>query len=410
MLSKIRRQAAVLIALSLGAIPLVAQADWIVRLGGAWAEPNGTAWTLSPQPTPLETTEAKLSLDSNGPQFSGDVTWLSQMGLGVEFWINYPFSSDLTLESTSGVSEVGKVEYMSPMLNLQWHFNQNGPIRPYIGAGVVYNTFSGVQPSALSLDDDWSWTAGAGVDFGRPDRGWLLNVFVKYIDMSTGGSVTYSDPGPTPAPPIFPPGTGTQNTVSGHFDVSPWVWGISFGYRFAPPEAAPAHVAEPAPAPAAAPVVAAAPRAPSDLDGDGVTDGQDACPSTPTGDRVGPNGCSCDVTVQLNFSFNSAELSSEDKATLDRVATRLQELKFVGGEAGGYTDNTGDEAYNLDLSKRRAQAAMDYLATKGVASSRVTVAGYGEANPVADNATPEGRALNRRVVLRRTDCGPPPAR
>jgi outer membrane protein OmpA-like peptidoglycan-associated protein len=116
------------------------------------------------------------------------------------------------------------------------------------------------------------------------------------------------------------------------------------------------------------------------------------------------------VTVQLNFSFNSAELSSEDKVTLDRVATRLQELKFVGGEAGGYTDNTGDEAYNLDLSKRRAQAAMDYLATKGVASNRVTVAGYGEANPVADNATPEGRALNRRVVLRRTDCGPPPAR
>jgi outer membrane protein OmpA-like peptidoglycan-associated protein len=114
--------------------------------------------------------------------------------------------------------------------------------------------------------------------------------------------------------------------------------------------------------------------------------------------------------VQLNFAFNSAELSSDDKTQLDRVAARLKELKFVGGEAGGYTDNSGDAAYNLDLSKRRAQAAMDYLGTKGIAENRVTVVGYGEANPIADNASPEGRAQNRRVVLRRTDCGPPPAK
>ena len=119
-------------------------------------------------------------------------------------------------------------------------------------------------------------------------------------------------------------------------------------------------------------------------------------------------GCSCDVSVQLTFEFNSATLAASDKTQLDRVAARLQELKFVGGEAGGYTDSTGDDAYNLDLSKRRAQAAVDYLASKGVSTSRITVVGHGEANPVGYNSTPAGRTQNRRVVLRRTDCGPAP--
>jgi outer membrane protein OmpA-like peptidoglycan-associated protein len=65
----------------------------------------------------------------------------------------------------------------------------------------------------------------------------------------------------------------------------------------------------------------------------------------------------------------------------------------------GYTDSVGSDAYNEKLSKRRAEAAQRYLVGKGVDASRITVRGLGETNPVADNATADGRAENRRVEI-----------
>jgi len=167
-------------------------------------------------------------------------------------------------------------------------------------------------------------------------------------------------------------------------------------------------IEEAMPVAAAAPVaaVAAATTKCADADNDGVCDTADRCPNTPAGERVGARGCSCDVSIRTHFAFDSAELTAEDRAELDRVATRLQELEFVGGTATGHTDDVGDEAYNLKLSERRAQAVVDYLAAKGVASGRVTAIGMGETKPLADNSTEEGRAQNRRVTIRRTDCGP----
>jgi OOP family OmpA-OmpF porin len=137
-----------------------------------------------------------------------------------------------------------------------------------------------------------------------------------------------------------------------------------------------------------------------------VCDSVDRCPNTPAGDRVGPYGCSCDVTIRTHFAFDSAELTAEDKAQLEKVAVRLKELEFVEGVANGHTDSVGDEAYNLKLSERRAQAVVDFLAAKGVAPGRIKAVGYGESKPIADNATEEGRAQNRRVTIHRTDCGP----
>jgi outer membrane protein OmpA-like peptidoglycan-associated protein len=159
-------------------------------------------------------------------------------------------------------------------------------------------------------------------------------------------------------------------------------------------------------APVAAAPVAAASAKPMDSDGDGVVDSEDRCPNTPQGDRVGPNGCSCDVTIRTHFAFDSAELTAQDKTELERVAARLKELEFVGGTATGHTDNVGDEAYNQKLSERRAQAVVDFLQAQGVAAGRITAIGMGEVKPLADNATEEGRAQNRRVTIRRTDCGP----
>ncbi len=168
-------------------------------------------------------------------------------------------------------------------------------------------------------------------------------------------------------------------------------------------------VAAPAPAPAPKAAVAAAPAKCPDADGDGVCNAKDQCPTTPPGARVGPSGCDCDYSLQLEFAFDSAQLSPSDKAQLDAIVPVLKNPKvaFIAGEVNGYTDSTGDADYNLGLSKRRAQAVADYVKAQGVVlGDRFTVQGFGEAHPIASNDTAEGRAQNRRVVLRRTDCGP----
>ena len=169
------------------------------------------------------------------------------------------------------------------------------------------------------------------------------------------------------------------------------------GHEIAPPPPPPAKVVAAPPPPPPAPVC-------EDGDGDGVCGTADQCPDTPKGDRVGPAGCSCDVTRQLQFKLNSAELSDSDKLILDEMAENLTRLKFVSGTIVGYTDSTGTEAYNQGLSERRAKSVATYLEGKGIAGDRMQIEGKGEADPIGDNKTAEGRAMNRRVVAKRTDC------
>ena len=82
------------------------------------------------------------------------------------------------------------------------------------------------------------------------------------------------------------------------------------------------------------------------------------------------------------------------------VADAIKQSSASLFEVGGYTDDAGDAEYNLQLSASRAAAVRDYLLSLGIAKSRLRVRGYGEASPRADNTTPEGRAMNRRVELK----------
>lgn len=157
-----------------------------------------------------------------------------------------------------------------------------------------------------------------------------------------------------------------------------------------------------------APVVAeSAPEACADADNDGVCNTDDICMDTPTGKRVDTVGCSCDYTLALEFAFDSAELSANDKARLDELVPVLTNPRdtSIAGVIDGYTDVTGRPEYNMGLSERRAASVDNYLHSKGVATGRFIPHGYGETNPVASNDTEEGRAQNRRIELRRTDCG-----
>lgn len=144
---------------------------------------------------------------------------------------------------------------------------------------------------------------------------------------------------------------------------------------------------------------------PTDSDGDGVPDFKDNCPNTPRGVKVDPRGCEImgDVVIKVttdHFDFDSASLKPAMEAELNAVAGKVNASKGDEMlEIVGHTDSTGPDAYNQGLSERRAQAAADYLAGKGVSPANMTVKGMGESAPVADNATRDGRAQNRRVEI-----------
>jgi outer membrane protein OmpA-like peptidoglycan-associated protein len=174
-----------------------------------------------------------------------------------------------------------------------------------------------------------------------------------------------------------------------------------FGGESPPPPAPP--IAEP-PVTRAEPPPPPPPPPPADADGDGVTDQLDLCPATPRGDRVDANGCSCDITVRVNFKSNSTEIAGADAILLDSLADQVRRLPTIVGELGGHTDSQGAEAFNVELSRRRALAVRDYLASRGIDVTHLAIAGYGESQPIADNTTADGRAQNRRVVMRRTNC------
>jgi peptidoglycan-associated lipoprotein len=105
---------------------------------------------------------------------------------------------------------------------------------------------------------------------------------------------------------------------------------------------------------------------------------------------------------KVRFPLNKAELSDEAKAMIDEaVGPLVKANRGVYFEIEGHTDSTGDADYNMKLGEERALAVRDYLAkAHGIALNRLNIISYGETEPVADNKTREGRAQNRRVVIR----------
>ena len=140
----------------------------------------------------------------------------------------------------------------------------------------------------------------------------------------------------------------------------------------------------------------------NDTDNDGVPNSEDQCPNSAAGVRVDFKGCEIKDVISLpgiNFETNSSTLTSSSAATLDGAAATLNKFTDITAVVAGHTDSTGAASYNLSLSDKRANAVREYLVAKGVATSRLTSKGYGEVQPIADNASKEGRAINRRVDL-----------
>ena len=138
-----------------------------------------------------------------------------------------------------------------------------------------------------------------------------------------------------------------------------------------------------------------------DADGDGVPDYLDKCPETPLGSVVDTDGCPRTLVTlrDVHFAFDSAQLTSQAKSILDAAVAAINANPSDTISVEGHTDSTGSDAYNSQLSQRRARSVAEYLASKGVSASRLKAVGKGESHPVASNDTRDGRSKNRRVEI-----------
>lgn len=117
---------------------------------------------------------------------------------------------------------------------------------------------------------------------------------------------------------------------------------------------------------------------------------------TPDGDGILVN------LPDVTFPVDSAVISPAMRAVLDDVAASMIQYPNSLIDVMGHTDSTGSDQYNLELSRRRAEAVANHLVSRGVARARIETIGYGEQYPVGDNLTEAGRSQNRRVEIRIT--------
>ena len=141
---------------------------------------------------------------------------------------------------------------------------------------------------------------------------------------------------------------------------------------------------------------------PIDSDNDGVADYLDKCPNTPAGVKVNSEGCQLEYNFGINFPNNSDKLTPLAIEKTSKFAEFLRKNPNAQAVIEGYTDNKGNAQYNQKLSEKRAKAVYNELIKLGIDKSRLSYRGLGEANPIASNATEEGRKLNRRVIAKIT--------
>ncbi len=150
-----------------------------------------------------------------------------------------------------------------------------------------------------------------------------------------------------------------------------------------------------------------------DNDGDTIKDVDDDCPNIKGVPEQ--NGCPKKYTgvvitdkylkilQTIFFEFNKAVIKPESYSILNEVVMVLKDMEEIKLEIQGHTDDKGKDDYNLCLSAARAKSVKTYLLEHGIPGYRLTSVGFGESCPIADNATQDGRATNRRVEFMRTD-------
>ena len=273
-----------------------------------------------------------------------DLPWLSQIELGAEFAPSVKYK-----DNGYDFGKKDKTNIFRGYLDLVkiWQINDTFGIYGLVGAG--YQHFS--HKSNDKVEKGGFAQAGLGLRFNLTER-----VALKLEARELIG---------------FRHGKGKELYTLG--------LGFGLGERY-----------EALPAPAA--VI-------GDEDGDGVLDNVDRCPGTPKGHVVDEWGCEKVIRLDLGvlFAFDSTEITTAYAEKIKEVSDLLVANPDYTVMLEGHTDSIGSAKYNQGLSERRAAAVAKVLMENGVAANRISTVGYGKTQPIADNATKEGRAKNRRV-------------
>ncbi|SMC10861.1 Outer membrane protein W precursor [Roseovarius aestuarii] len=193
-------------ALACSAAPVLAQSqgDITVGLGVAGVFPTSNNGVLA-GPTPIDVQDG-YSLTITGEYFIAD-------NLGIELLAAWPFEHDIK----SGGTKIGEVKHLPPTLSLQYHFTNNSPVTPFIGAGINYTTFTedkAVGPlagSTLSLDDSWGVALHAGLDYEISAKG-SLRADLRWIDIESDVKL---------------------NGINiGKAKIDPWIFGVAYVHKF----------------------------------------------------------------------------------------------------------------------------------------------------------------------------------
>lgn len=272
---------------------------------------------------------------SNGNLFGGSVSYF--LTEDVSLGLSYGEYHDIRSDDRQGLNGRKNVKGNLSSLDATYHFGTPGVgLRPFVSAGVGHQSLSNLAPRT-GRDHTTFGNVGAGAKYYFTE-----NVFAK---ASVDGMYGFDN------------------------NQAEWMAGVGFGVNFGgstKPVAAP--VAEPTPV---EPVVY---------------------------EEVEEVAEAVRVELDVKFDFDKADVKQDSYSDIENLAEFMKQYPQTATTVEGHTDSVGNAAYNQKLSERRAAAVRDTLVNQfGVEADRVNAVGYGKDRPVADNATSEGRAINRRV-------------
>ncbi len=225
-----------LVMLALAALfsPIVAQAeagDWVVRARAVNISPNEDSdlgKTVNRNVAPVMSNGAELKVDSN-TILEFDISYYITKNIAAELILATGSKHEVSVSKEPGAvvpnQLLGSVDVLPPTLTVQWHFNPDQTIDPYVGAGINYSAFldkklnvrqGPLAGTDIKVDSDsWGYALQAGVDINLKD-GWLINADVKYVDLDTDVKLR----------------TASGWTKIDKLDINPWVFGIGIGKKF----------------------------------------------------------------------------------------------------------------------------------------------------------------------------------
>ena len=318
--------------------------------------------------------------------FENDTVTLPGAQIGYRFSENW--SVQAWYERNNMSTSDGEVYLRNNFASLRRHFNGDGPIESYVGLGAgetrtEFNTES---------DDDFKETIG-GMEFG------VQTALADNFLIDVGARPTYSFRTERWDGQVY---AALNVLVGAQYDEEPKPEPVTETATDSDNDGVPDSNDRCPGTPAGASVDAQG--CELDDDGDGVVNSKDECPDTPARAKVDDKGCqeylTKDVreTLYVEFGLDKAEVRETSYPELESLSDQMYQYPSADLVLEGHTDSTGSAAYNQQLSEKRADAVKRVMVEEfGIDESRITTEGYGEAKPIADNSTRDGRAQNRRV-------------